>query len=152
GRLGSLFQLGIVTGIFLTLFINKLIQGLGDDAWNASIGWRWMLAMEAAPALLFIVLLFFVPESPRWLANHGREPEARDVLARIGGSQHADREMLAIQASMKEEEGRFSELFTSRYFKPLLIAVVLMAGSQFCGINAIIYYSTKIFESAGALK
>jgi SP family arabinose:H+ symporter-like MFS transporter len=152
GRLGSLFQLGIVTGIFLTLFINKLIQGLGDDAWNASAGWRWMLAMEAVPALLFMVLLLTVPESPRWLASHGREAEARDVLARIGGTQHADREMLGIQAAMREEEGRFAELFTGRYFKPLLIAVVLMAGSQFCGINAIIYYSTKIFESAGALK
>src|ERR1044071_5521610 len=70
GRLGSLFQLGIVTGIFLTLFINKLIQGLGDDGWNASSGWRWMLAMEAVPAFLFIGLLFTVPESPRWLATH----------------------------------------------------------------------------------
>ena len=152
GRLGSLFQLGIVTGIFLTLFINKLIQGLGDEAWNTSVGWRWMLAMEAVPAALFIVLLFTVPDSPRWLANHGREAEARDVLARIGGNQHAERELLAIQAAMREEEGRFSELFTARYLKPLLIAVLLMAGSQFCGINAIIYYSTKIFESAGALK
>jgi SP family arabinose:H+ symporter-like MFS transporter len=152
GRLGSLFQLGIVTGIFLTLFINMLIQGVGDDAWNASAGWRWMLAMEAVPALLFIVLLFTVPESPRWLATHNREAEARDVLARIGGTRHADREMLGIQAAMKEEQGRFSELFTSRYFKPLLIAVLLMAGSQFSGINAIIYYSTKIFESSGALK
>jgi SP family arabinose:H+ symporter-like MFS transporter len=152
GRLGSLFQLGIVTGIFLTLFINKLIQGLGDDTWNTSTGWRWMLAMEAIPAVIFIVLLFTVPESPRWLANHGREAEARDILARVGGNQHAEREMLAIQAAMREEEGRFSELFTAHYFKPLLIAVVLMACSQFCGINAIIYYSTKIFESAGTLK
>src|SRR5215471_352787 len=80
GRLGSLFQLGIVTGIFLTLFINKLIQGLGDDPWNTSTGWRWMLAMEALPALFFMVLLFTVPESPRWLANHDRESDAREVL------------------------------------------------------------------------
>jgi len=152
GRLCSLFQLGIVTGIFLSLFINKLIQGLGDDAWNASTGWRWMMAMEAVPAVLFVVLLFPVPESPRWLANHGRASDARNVLARIGGDRHAERELLAIQTAMREEEGRFSELFTTHYFKPLLIAMVLMACSQFCGINAIIYYSTKIFESAGALK
>ncbi|MGO8676322.1 MAG: sugar porter family MFS transporter [Limisphaerales bacterium] len=152
GRLGSLFQLGIVTGIFLTLWVNKLIQGLGDEAWNASLGWRWMLGLEAVPALLFIVLLCAVPESPRWLANRGRRNEALDILARIGGPEHAEREIRAIGAAMRQEEGRFSELFTGGYLKPLLIAVVLMAGSQFCGINAIIYYSTKIFESAGAVK
>jgi SP family arabinose:H+ symporter-like MFS transporter len=152
GRLGSLFQLGIVTGIFLTLWVNKVIQGFGDDAWNASLGWRWMLGLEAVPALLFIVLLCAVPESPRWLTNRGRREEALGILARIGGPAHAQREIAAIGAAMSQEEGRFSELFTRSYFKPLLIAVALMAGSQFCGINAIIYYSTKIFESAGAVK
>jgi SP family arabinose:H+ symporter-like MFS transporter len=152
GRLGSLFQLGIVTGIFLTLFVNKLIQGLGDDIWNEAAGWRWMLGMEVVPAALFMALLSAVPESPRWLASHGRESAARHILGRIGGAQHADKELASIRASMSEEEGRFSELFSSIYFRPLVIAVALMIGSQFCGINAIIYYSTKIFESAGSLK
>lgn len=149
GRLGSLFQLGIVIGIFLTLWINKSIQGMGDQTWNTAVGWRWMMAMEVLPALAFIGLLFTVPESPRWLANHGKPEEARHILARIGGQAHADREIGAIQSSLNQEEGRFTELFSSAYFRPLLIAVVLMAGSQFCGINAIIYYSTKIFETAG---
>jgi MFS family permease len=72
GRLGTLFQLGIVTGIFLTLFINKVVQGLGDEAWNTSMGWRWMLGLEALPAIAFLGLLFTVPESPRWLAQRGR--------------------------------------------------------------------------------
>jgi SP family arabinose:H+ symporter-like MFS transporter len=152
GRLGSLFQLGIVVGIFLTLFVNLLIQGLGDDAWNARSGWRWMLAMEVVPAILFIVLLFTVPESPRWLTVHRREEVAREILSRIGGPAYAEREIGAIRASMTGETGRFSELFSRAYFRPLMIAVALMAGSQFCGINAIIYYSSKIFESAGALK
>jgi SP family arabinose:H+ symporter-like MFS transporter len=152
GRLGTLFQLGIVTGIFLTLFINKVIQGFGNDIWNASMGWRWMLGMEVVPAAVFIVLLFTVPESPRWLTSQGREQAARDILAKIGGAEHAEKELLSIRGAMSQEQGRFSELFSRSYFKPLLIAVVLMAGSQFCGINAIIYYSTKIFESAGALK
>src|SRR5690349_5584913 len=67
GRLGSLFQFGIVAGIFLTLFINARIQALGDEMWNASHGWRWMLGAEVAPAALLLGLLFFVPESPRWL-------------------------------------------------------------------------------------
>ena len=152
GRLGSLFQLGIVTGIFLTLFINKVIQGIGDEAWNTTTGWRWMLGMEAVPAVVFMALLIPVPESPRWLTQKGREEEAREVLGKVGGMQHAERELMAIRASMGEEEGRLSELFTRTYFRPLLIAMLLMAFSQFCGINAIIYYSTKIFASAGAVK
>ncbi len=65
GRLGTLFQLGIVVGIFVTLFINQAIQGMEDEAWNVTQGWRWMLGMEVIPALLFFLLLWFVPESPR---------------------------------------------------------------------------------------
>ena len=64
GRLGSLFQMGIVVGIFLTLFINAQIQGLGDEAWNAAHGWRWMLAAETIPALILMLLLLVTPESP----------------------------------------------------------------------------------------
>jgi len=72
GRLGSLFQFGIVLGIFLTLFINARIQGLGNEAWNTESGWRWMLGAELAPALLLLAFLFFAPESPRWLLGVGR--------------------------------------------------------------------------------
>ncbi|HEV2391297.1 MAG TPA: sugar porter family MFS transporter [Verrucomicrobiae bacterium] len=149
GRLGTLFQLGIVTGIFLTLFVNKLIQGAGDTAWNTAQGWRWMLGMEVVPALAFIALLFAVPESPRWLAQHGRETEALGVLEKAGGAEHAKTEMAAIRQAMQFEEGGFRELISSPFLKPLLIAVALMAFSQFCGINAIMYYSTKIFAAAG---
>lgn len=150
GRLGSLFQLGIVTGIFMTLFINKLIQGLGDEAWNTAAGWRWMLGMEVVPALFFVSLLLAVPESPRWLAHRGHEEEARATLAKVGGPDHAARELASIRQALSGEEGRFSELFAGAFFKPLALAVVLMAFSQFCGINAIMYYSTKIFVAAGA--
>lgn len=152
GRLGTLFQLGIVTGIFLTLFINKIIQGMGNEAWNTAYGWRWMLGMEVIPAMAFIGLLFTVPESPRWLAQKGRETEARGILEKVGGVGHAAVELAGIRDAMSHEEGRFSELFTGPYFRPMLLAVVLMACSQFCGINAIIYYSTKIFEAAGGGK
>ena len=150
GQLGTLFQLGIVTGIFVTLFINKLIQGLGDEAWNTAYGWRWMLGMEVVPALLFIGLLAAVPESPRWLAQQERESEAREILTKLGGPNHAATELASIREAAACEQGRFSELFTGGFFKPLLIAVILMAFSQFCGINAIMYYSTKIFVAAGA--
>ncbi len=149
GRLGTFFQLGIVTGIFLTLFVNKLVQGLGDEAWNTTVGWRWMLGLEVVPAIGFIALLFAVPESPRWLAQKGRNAEAEAILAQVGGTEHAAREMQAIQISLRSEEGRWSELFRGAFRRPLVIAVVLMACSQFCGINAIMYYSTKIFATAG---
>ena len=149
GRLGSLFQLGIVTGIFLTLFINALIQGMGDDAWNTNYGWRWMLGAEVFPAVALLVLLFFVPESPRWLIQADREEEAHRVLESIGGPSHAKTEIQAVREVLAKEEGRFLELFEQRFRLPLIIAVALMAISQLSGINAIMYYSTDIFTTAG---
>lgn len=149
GRLGTLFQLGIVTGIFLTLFINAWIQGRGDEAWNAARGWRWMLGAEVAPAALLLGLLAFVPESPRWFLQAGREPEARRILEGLVGPAQAEVEIAAVREVLGQEEGRFSELFHTRFRRPLVLAVGLMAFSQFCGINAIMYYSTKIFLTAG---
>ncbi|HEX3798507.1 MAG TPA: sugar porter family MFS transporter [Verrucomicrobiae bacterium] len=149
GRLGSLFQLGIVSGIFLTLFINKVVQGMGNEAWNIASGWRWMLGMEAVPAIIFFGLLFLVPESPRWLAQKGREQEARQVLSHVGDAAYAETELTAIKSAISSETGKLSELFSRTYSRPLAIAVLLMACSQFCGINAIMYYSSRIFESAG---
>ena len=148
GRLGSLFQLGIVTGIFLTLFINGWIQKSGDAAWNAAYGWRWMLAAEALPAFVFVALLFPIPESPRWLIQAGRESEARQILVRIGGSVHAESEIAAVKEVLQQEEGTFAELFSRHYRLPLLIAFVLTVGAQFSGINSIMYYSTEIFRNA----
>jgi SP family arabinose:H+ symporter-like MFS transporter len=152
GRLGTLFQLGIVSGIFITLFVNKLIQGMGDEQWNVTTGWRWMLGLEAVPALIFIGLLMGVPESPRWLAQKGREAEARAILTRVDSADQAERELAAMRALSGREAGGFAELFHGPFRRPLLIAVGLAACSQFCGINAIIYYSSKIFETAGAGK
>jgi MFS transporter, SP family, arabinose:H+ symporter len=149
GRLGSLFQFGIVAGIFITLFINARIQGAGDEAWNAARGWRWMLGAEAIPAAGLLALLFAVPESPRWLIQAGRETEARTILEGIAGPAHAEEQIQAVRAAAAEEQGRLAELFGARFRRPLIIAVVLMATSQFSGINAIMYYSTKIFTTAG---
>lgn len=152
GRLGSLFQLGIVTGIFLTLFVNRFIQGLGDDAWNTALGWRWMLGLEAVPAVLFLGLLFTVPESPRWLARRGRTGEARAVLAKLEEPARVEPVLSGVLTTREQAEPPFTALFTRRYFRPLQLAVLLAVFQQFCGINAVMYYSTKIFETAGAVK
>ena len=149
GRLGALFQLGIVVGIFLTLFINARIQGLGDEAWNTATGWRWMFGAEVIPAALLLGLLYFTPESPRWLIQAGRETEARRILSKIVGPEEVEEEIASVKALLGQEEGRFVELFQSRFRRPLLIAVALMAFAQFSGINAIMYYSTNIFIKAG---
>jgi SP family arabinose:H+ symporter-like MFS transporter len=150
GRFGSLFQFGIVSGIFLTLFINARIQAFGDAAWNAAQGWRWMLGAEIFPALLLLLLLFFVKESPRWLVQVGREGEARDILEKIHRPPEADAEIAATKDVLKQSEAGFFELLANpRFRRVLVIAVLLMAFSQFSGINAIMYYSTKIFTTAG---
>ena len=148
GRLGSLFQLGIVTGIFVTLFINGWIQRPNEPTWNIASGWRWMLAAEAVPAILFLGLLFPIPESPRWLIQANRESEARATLHRIGGGDYADAEIIAVKQVLSQETGSFREFFSRRYRLPLAIALVLMFGSQLSGINAIMYYSTEIFRNA----
>jgi SP family arabinose:H+ symporter-like MFS transporter len=148
GRLGTLFQFGIVAGIFLTLFINQWIQKSGDAAWNTASGWRWMLAAEAVPAFVFLVLLVPIPESPRWLIQAGRDEEARCILVRVDGADHAEAEIAAVKDVLQQEEGSFAELFSPHYRLPLLIAFVLAVGAQFSGINSIMYYSTEIFRNA----
>ena len=149
GRLGSLFQLGIVVGIFLTLFLNSAIQRHGDAAWNAAFGWRYMLGSEVLPAVLLLLLLRRSPESPRWLIQKGREEEARAVLAGWMHPAGIELEIRTVREATTGESGRFRELFEPRLRRPLVIAVGLAAVAQLSGINAIMYYSTRIFTTAG---
>jgi SP family arabinose:H+ symporter-like MFS transporter len=149
GRLGSLFQLGIVSGIFISLFINAFIQRMGDDVWNAGSGWRWMLGSEIAPAVFLLAVLFPARESPRWLIQMNRDDAARGTLESIGGAAYAGDEIAAVRDVLKQEESSMIELLShARFRRPLIIAVLLMAFSQFSGINAIMYYSTEIFTTA----
>ena len=149
GRLGALFQLGIVLGIFLVFFVNLLIERMGDANWNAHLGWRWMLGSEAAPALAFLLLLAPIPESPRWLALNGREEDARSLLRRFVGPVAAETELAAMTTAARQEQGRLIELFGPDFRRPLLIAVALAAFCQFSGINAIMYYAPEVFKAAG---
>jgi SP family arabinose:H+ symporter-like MFS transporter len=149
GRLGSLFQLGIVSGIFISLFINAFIQRMGNDVWNAESGWRWMMGSEILPAIFLLAVLFPAKESPRWLIQMNREDTARGILESMGGAAHAGDEITAVRNVLQQEDSSMLELLShTRYRRPLIIAVLLMAFAQFSGINAIMYYSTDIFTTA----
>ncbi len=150
GTLVALYQLAIVIGIFVVFFVNLQIQRLGDEAWNITTGWRWMFASLIAPSVLFVLLMVLVPESPRWLVNKGRHEQARHILERIGGAENAAREITQIESALRQEEGRWRELFTTGYRRALLIGSALAVLGQFSGINAIMYFAPVIFTAAGS--
>ena len=150
GTLVALYQLAIVVGILVVFFVNLQIQRLGDEAWNTHTGWRWMFASLLLPSVLFGVFLAAVPESPRWLMKMGRPDTARGILERIGGAETAAREMTQIESALREEQGRWSELFTTGYRRALIIGIALAVFGQFSGINAIMYFAPEIFKAAGS--
>ena len=162
GKLVSVNQLTIVVGILLAQVINwalvrNLPAGATDEfiknSWFGQQGWRWMFGLTAAPSLLFLVGMFLVPESPRWLAKFGRTERACEVLRRIGGGQaYADAAMGEIQSTLSQEEVqrvRFKDLLNPRLFKVLVLGVVLAVFQQWCGINVIFNYAEEIFKAAG---
>jgi sugar porter (SP) family MFS transporter len=150
GRLVSLNQLAIISGMLVVYFVNLLIQSLGDETWNVALGWRWMFGSETLPAMLFLGLLLLVPESPRWLAKQGQEDQAMAILSRIGGEAHGRAELAEIRTAIASESGSLSQLFDPGMRVPLAIAVVLALFTQITGINAILYYAPEIFKDAGA--
>jgi SP family arabinose:H+ symporter-like MFS transporter len=150
GTLVALYQLAIVVGILVVFFVNLKIQAMGDETWNTTTGWRWMFASLVPPSLLFGGLMALVPESPRWLMKVGRNAQARTILEKIGGPENAAREMAQIESALRQEEGRWSELFTTGYSKALLIGIALSVFGQFSGINAIMYFAPEIFKAAGS--
>jgi len=149
GRLVSIYQLAIVIGILLIFFVNMLVQGQGDEAWNVEFGWRYMLGSETIPAVLFLIAIFFVPESPRWLMKAGREAEALQVLSRINSPAIATRIIEEIKATLQQQKGSLKELFQGRFRKAIFIGILLAIFSQVQGINAIMYYAPTIFSQIG---
>jgi len=150
GRLVALNQFATVTGIFLVYFVNTYIAGLGNDAWDIESAWRWMFGVGVVPGVLFLILLFFVPESPRWLVKQGRAAEALPILIRIHGEAGAKREALDIQASFREGEAPLRDLFRPGLRFALFVGVGLAVLQQVTGINAVMYYAPEIFKQAGA--
>ena len=150
GTLVALYQLAIVVGILVVFFVNLQIQRLGDETWNTTTGWRWMFASLALPSILFGLFMAVMPESPRWLMKMGRRSEAQRILERVGGVETAAREIAQIEQALHEEQGRWSELFTTGYRRALVIGILLAVFGQFSGINSIMYYAPVIFKAAGA--
>jgi sugar porter (SP) family MFS transporter len=145
GALTGLFQFNIVLGILLAFASNALVQGMADG----SDPWRLKLGIAAAPAILFAVLMFTIPQSPRWLAARGRKQEARASLERVGVSNTAA--MLEEFERAAEDARRNSSyrLFTAANRRPIVLAILLAMFNQLSGINAILYYLNDIFSAAG---
>jgi SP family xylose:H+ symportor-like MFS transporter len=147
GRLVSLYQMAIVIGIVGVYFVNWLIARGGDAAWLDRIGWRLMLGSELVPALVFLLGLAGVPDTPRWLALKGRDVEALRVLQRVAAPGDADLILSEIRATLKAARppGLLSHGWTV-----VLVGVALSVFQQFVGINAVLYYAPLMFRNLGA--
>jgi sugar porter (SP) family MFS transporter len=144
GRLVGINQFNIVCGILLAFLSNYLIaRNVSTDAW------RWMLGVQAIPAFVFFVLLFSIPDSPRWLVKKGREQEAEKVLVKTGIARPQELIRDIKDSIHLETSQEHVELFSGKYNRPILFAVLLAMFNQLAGINAILYYAPKIFEQAG---
>ena len=145
GKLVGLFQFNVVFGIVVSYFSNYLIGQTGENAW------RLMLGIQAVPAAIFFFLLRFVPESPRWLImKRGKVEEAREIF-KIINPVTADKIITEIEITDKEEKAVLQKdpLFSKRYKTPVMLAILFAVFNQVSGINAIIYYSPRIFEMTG---
>ena len=144
GSLVVLNQVNVVTAIFLAFVFNYIIAGVVEEE-----SWRWMIGVETIPAFIFFLLLFRVPDSPRWLVIQERQEEARKVFEKLK-VEDAYKEVDIIMQSIKEEmETSTSKLFRKENRFPIMVAILIAAFNQLAGINAIIYYAPRILESTG---
>jgi sugar porter (SP) family MFS transporter len=141
GRLVSVNQLAIVIGLFMAIVVSYAISVNGS--------WRWMFASECVPALVWLVALGFLPESPRWLLDKGREREALDLLVRSEGPGPSDIALKEIRESLAEEPGGWAELFQPGIRVALLLAVMLAIFQQMTGVSILLVYAPTIFKNAG---
>ena len=147
GNLVAWNQFAIIFGMLVIYFVNYGISKAGSgDAWLNTIGWRYMFLSGAIPSIAFLLLLFFVPETPRYLMLKGDEPGARAVLAKLTTAEEGEREIADIRASLAEHHS--GRLFS---FGMLLIFIGIMLSvfQQFVGINVVLYYAPEIFKNVG---
>lgn len=143
GRLVALYQFNIVLGILIAFLSNYLLRNLGENAW------RWMIGIEALPAIIYTLLAFTVPRSPRWLLLNGKQEEAVQVLAMI--DPEADPQVLVkdIEEHQKTHANKEENIFMKKYRFPLILAFLIAFFNQLSGINAFLYYAPRIFQEAG---
>jgi len=160
GQFVSVNQLTIVIGILAAPFVNWLIaEPVPESAtaveilnsWNGQYAWRWMFGAAAVPAFVFFVLMFIVPESPRWLIKNAKDKQAQDVLEKIGGASYAADAIQQIKDTLANEIERvnFKDLLEPKMMKILAIGIFLAVFQQWCGINTVLYYADEIFTAAG---
>jgi len=157
GKFVSVNQLTIVLGILAAQVVNWLIAKpmlAGEpilETWNGQQGWRWMFWAGAIPAIVFLILLFLIPESPRWLYNKGKHEKAQRVFFRMGGEQYAADNMRAIAeaANLNQYRAGTRNLFRGKLFRLLLLGSFIAVFQQWCGINVIFNYAQEIFTAAG---
>lgn len=149
GRMVSVNQFAIISGMLIIYFVNFFIANGHTEAWNIQTGWRWMFGSETLPALLFLFALLFVPESPRWLAKNGRREAALRILARVNGPIQAEQELAEIERVMRQESGTLRQLFQPALRRVLAIGVALAILQQVTGINVFLYYAPEIFKKLG---
>jgi sugar porter (SP) family MFS transporter len=164
GMFVTINQLLIMIGVLLAQLTNWQIslldKELVDDAtfemiagsWSGNYGWRWMFGVEVIPATLFFILMFFVPESARWLVKNNEESKARKILQKIGGEFYENLAVTEIKSTLNQEDlakVNFKELLNKNVLKFISIGVFLAFLQQWSGVNVIIYYAADIFQAAG---
>ena len=150
GKMVTYYQLAIVIGFFSVFLVTYFIGNNLTQTENIEFGWRHMFWSELVPSTLFLVLLFFVPRSPRWLCLKGKSEEAIAVLNKLQDAQSAQNDYKEIQASLHNENDKDSKV---NYFSKLILGIIIIGTTisvlqQFTGINAVLYYGADIFEKA----
>lgn len=149
GKMVTLYQLAVVLGFFLVFLVTYYIGSGKTESYNLNMGWRCMFWSELIPCIIFLILLIFVPKSPRWLLLKGREESAIKILSKIHSPEIVERTVLEIKKSIKENKSiKLKSILSKSIFPIILIGSAISFLQQFTGINAVLYYGADIFEKA----